>query len=160
MVSFYKLWRQMYNLLSRLLTLFRSFYSFDVKCISEMYCLLWRLNYRSQISLYHIFESAILIMSRFHEPISDEDARLLYSSGILSNKSPESLLNKVFFEIMLHLCRRGQENLREITTDDFEIIHIKDVECVVKKMTNLQRTTVTIIRRRVSWRQQVAKTVR
>ena len=48
-------------------------------------------------------------------------------------------MNKVFFEIMLHLCRRGQENLREITTDDFEIIHIKDVECVVKKSDELTK---------------------
>ena len=45
-------------------------------------------------------------------PISQEDLKKMYASGVLSNHSPKSLQRKVFFEIMYYLCRRGQENIR------------------------------------------------
>ena len=54
-------------------------------------------------------------------PISKGDFEKLYSTGTLSNENPTSLQYKVFFEIMLHFCRRGQENLRLLKISDFSI---------------------------------------
>ena len=54
-------------------------------------------------------------------PISKDDMDLLYSSGVFSLSTPYSLQNKVFFELMLFLCRRARENLRQMEIDDFEV---------------------------------------
>ena len=45
----------------------------------------------------------------------------LYQSKVFDCKSPKSLQRKVFFCIMYQLCRRGQENLRQIKVTDFVI---------------------------------------
>ena len=55
-----------------------------------------------------------------HE-ITKNDFNLLYSSGTFSTAKPSSLQKKVFFEVMLNLCRRGRENLRSLNVDSFEI---------------------------------------
>ena len=44
--------------------------------------------------------------------ITKADMELLYSSGVFSATKPSSLQKKVFFEVMLYICRRGRENLR------------------------------------------------
>ena len=54
-------------------------------------------------------------------PICKEDMVRLYSSGVFSLDTPLSLQRKVFFEILLHLCRREQENLRSLTKDYFSV---------------------------------------
>lgn len=54
-------------------------------------------------------------------PISKADIEKLYSTGTLSDKNPTSLQFKVFFEIMLYFCWRGQENLYELKVSDFSI---------------------------------------
>ena len=59
-------------------------------------------------------------------PISKTDMELLYSSGVFSIANPVSLLKKVFFEVVLYLCRRGIENLRKINIDDFEVKKFSD----------------------------------
>ena len=51
---------------------------------------------------------------KHYPPISSEDLKKMYDSGILSTQSPISLQRKVFFELMLHFGRRGKEELREI----------------------------------------------
>ena len=51
--------------------------------------------------------------------IWEEDFKKLYSSGVLGNETPETLLNKVFVEISLHFCRRGREGLRELKKTSF-----------------------------------------
>ena len=57
-----------------------------------------------------------------HKPsISSEDVAKLYESGAFSVSHPVSLQRKVFFEIMLFFCRRGRENLRNLTKDSFQI---------------------------------------
>ena len=55
------------------------------------------------------------------EPLSTEDFNKLYSSEVLSTAKPAGLENKVFVDIMVQLCNRGRENLRELTCNDFYI---------------------------------------
>ncbi|XP_048767947.2 uncharacterized protein LOC125674728 [Ostrea edulis] len=59
--------------------------------------------------------------SKHKEIISEEDIRKLYSTDTLSTKDPKSLQFKVFFELMMFLCNRGRENLRNMTKEDFVV---------------------------------------
>ena len=59
-------------------------------------------------------------------PISKSDLQLLYSSGVFSTVNPVSLQKKVFFEVMLYLCRRGRENLRLLEKDSFKLKEFPD----------------------------------
>ena len=43
------------------------------------------------------------------------------TSGLFSLENPVALQRKVFFEVMLFLCRRGRENLRNLKKDSFAI---------------------------------------
>ena len=52
-------------------------------------------------------------------PICEEDLKKLYESDVFNQNSPETLQNKVFFEVMLYFCRRGRQNLRELKKTDF-----------------------------------------
>ena len=60
-----------------------------------------------------------------HYPeIEDNDLSKLYSAWDLDTPqglldTPQGLLDKVQFDIMFYLCRRGQENLREMKKDHF-----------------------------------------
>ena len=58
-----------------------------------------------------------------HTPITKDDMAKLYSGKIIvfEVKAPSPLLNKVWFEIMYYLCRRGQENLRSMKNETFEV---------------------------------------
>jgi len=46
----------------------------------------------------------------------------MYSSDVLNTSHPVGLQNKVFVDLMIHLCNRGRENLREMTRVDFQIM--------------------------------------
>ena len=52
-------------------------------------------------------------------PISERDMTKMYESGTLSNDHPWGLLQKIYFEISLHFCRRGCEGLRELKKSSF-----------------------------------------
>ena len=54
-------------------------------------------------------------------PISDGDMKKLYECGVFSTETPKTLLNKVFFEVVLCFCRRGRQNLRELKKTDFVV---------------------------------------
>lgn len=57
-----------------------------------------------------------------HKPaITKADITKLYESGLFNINHPETLQNKVFFEVMLFFCRRGRQNLRQLQKDDFHI---------------------------------------
>ena len=46
--------------------------------------------------------------------------RTLYTNThTFDTSTPVGLQNKVFFELMLHICRRGRENLRDMTKSTF-----------------------------------------
>lgn len=45
----------------------------------------------------------------------------LHTSMVFSMHTPTGLLNKVWFELCLHFCRRGRENQRELTPQRFAI---------------------------------------
>ncbi len=57
-----------------------------------------------------------------HTPaISPEDMKQLYAPGhpVFATTVPVGLQRKVWFELMMYLCRRGRENLRDMTRDTF-----------------------------------------
>ena len=73
-------------------------------------------------------------------PISPEDIQKLYDSDVFSLSRPESLQRKVFFEIMLFLCRRGRENLRALTKDSLAVkIDGNGVEYIEKVVDELSK---------------------
>jgi hypothetical protein len=56
-----------------------------------------------------------------HEPLSNGDLEKCYKYFSKFLFSSEVLQEKVFFDLLLYLARRGRENLRELTKDHFEI---------------------------------------
>ncbi|XP_072021059.1 uncharacterized protein [Amphiura filiformis] len=56
-------------------------------------------------------------------PIDADDMTKLYESesGVFDVDTPEGLQNKVWFELMFFICRRGRENLRKLEKDHFAI---------------------------------------
>lgn len=56
-------------------------------------------------------------------PIDEDDMTKLYESesGVFDIDTPEGLQNKVWFELMFFICRRGRENLRKLEKDHFAI---------------------------------------
>ncbi|XP_075463623.1 uncharacterized protein LOC142498885 [Ascaphus truei] len=53
------------------------------------------------------------------KPLSKEDFQKLYESCDMN--TPSGLQHKVFVDLMLHLCSRGREKLREFSKDEFQI---------------------------------------
>jgi len=53
--------------------------------------------------------------------IEHSDIEKLYMSMVFSVHTPTGLLNKVWFELCLHVCRRGRDNQRELTPQMFAI---------------------------------------
>ncbi|KAL4227037.1 AP-2 complex subunit sigma [Mactra antiquata] len=51
--------------------------------------------------------------------ISETDLKKLYNSEVLSIDNPDTLLNKVFLDNLLHFSKRGRENLRAMKKTDF-----------------------------------------
>ena len=49
------------------------------------------------------------------------DIKKLYLSIAFNVNSPAGLLQKVWFELCLHFCRRGRENQRDLTPSMFDI---------------------------------------
>lgn len=74
------------------------------------------------------FEAAIAELKRIglgnveHYPsINEADRKKLYTSMFLSPNTPVGLQNKVQFDIRLYFCRRGMENIPNMTKSTFEI---------------------------------------
>ena len=78
-----------------------------------------------------------------HPAIEDQDLKKLkdYFSDTLD--TPLGLLHKVFFDIMLHLCRRGRENLQDLKICDYKVnmdsSGTRYVEQVVDELTKNHR---------------------
>ena len=79
-----------------------------------------------------------------YPPIDEEDLRKLYSCDVFNTDTPKNLQWKVFFELVLFLCRRGQENLRQLTKSCFVVKMGKKgekyIEKVVDELTKNHRT--------------------
>ncbi|XP_071122342.1 uncharacterized protein KIAA1958-like [Mytilus edulis] len=73
-----------------------------------------------------------------HKPsIQKGDIVKLYNHPRVFNPNiPTGLLNKVFFEVMLYFCRRGQENLRDLKVSDFDILTDDSGKRYVSKVTS------------------------
>ena len=56
-----------------------------------------------------------------HPSISPEDIQKCYETKVFSDDTPISLLCMNWFNISLHFCHRGRENLRSLTPDSFVI---------------------------------------
>lgn len=54
-----------------------------------------------------------------HLAITEEDMKMIY--GNFDTSYPRGLQEKVLFEIMYYLCRRGQENIDTMTKDTFDV---------------------------------------
>ena len=54
-----------------------------------------------------------------HPSISPEDIQKCHERKVFSDETPISLLRVNWFNISLHFCRRGRENLRSLTPDSF-----------------------------------------
>ena len=94
-------------------------------------CDLFDLNNDDVFSSYgEVYKAVLSDMKRkgfgsvqHYPPIEQEDLKKLYerSHHTFDSDTPVGLQNKVFFEIMYYLCRRGRENLREMKKDTFRI---------------------------------------
>ena len=62
-----------------------------------------------------------------HQAIDENDIAKLYRSGVFDQNSPTGLQLKVWFELMLYICRRGRENLRELKKDHVVVATDSDV---------------------------------
>ena len=79
-----------------------------------------------------------------HKPIiSEEDMRKLYGGGaVFGLCSPKPLQRKVFFEILYFFCRRGLENIRQLTKDSFIVKKDSDgVEYVMQQSDELRKNS-------------------
>ena len=56
-----------------------------------------------------------------HTPLDKNDITTLYESGVFDQSTPSGLQKKVWFELMIYICRRGRENLRNLKRDHFQI---------------------------------------
>ncbi|KAL5018120.1 hypothetical protein ScPMuIL_003842 [Solemya velum] len=55
-------------------------------------------------------------------PVSEQDMNKLYfDSDVFSIHTPQGLLNKVWFECMIYFGRKGKENVRNWTKNDFHL---------------------------------------
>ena len=57
-----------------------------------------------------------------HPSISPVDIKKCYETKVFSDENPTSLLRVNWFNIALHFCRRGRENLRALSRDSFVIM--------------------------------------
>ena len=53
--------------------------------------------------------------------IDENDLAKIYSSKVFDQSTPRGLQLKVWFELMVYICRRGRENLRQLTKGHFAI---------------------------------------
>ena len=60
------------------------------------------------------------------EPISQADLKKLQMSGLFSTETPQTLQNKVFFDIMTHFRRRGREGLWSLKPTSFKFVTDSD----------------------------------
>ena len=62
-------------------------------------------------------------MINHYPEIEPEDVRKLYAS--FNTDTPAGLQEKVWFDIMFYLCRRGRENLREMTKSTYFVDRVQ-----------------------------------
>ena len=63
--------------------------------------------------------AAGLDKTQHKKAIPSGDVERMYSTKVLSNHDPESLLYEVFFKVGLHFGRRGREDWRNLRKDSF-----------------------------------------
>lgn len=74
-----------------------------------------------------------------HKPsIKRSDMIKLYTSPVLSHEQPKSLQRKVFLDVMLFLCKRGQENFREMRKSNFAVKRDLNGVEYVEKVVDIQ----------------------
>ena len=56
-----------------------------------------------------------------YSQIDENDLANIYSSNVFDTNTPQGLQYSVRFELMIYICRRGRENLRQLTKNHFAI---------------------------------------
>lgn len=57
------------------------------------------------------------------EPIDESDINKMFESGVFDVDKPETLQNKVLFDLISHFGRRGREGLRNLKKSNFIVLH-------------------------------------
>ena len=86
-----------------------------------------------------------------HQAIDENDIAKLYSSGVFDQNYHTGLQLKVCFELMLYICWRGRENLRELKNGHFVVATDSDdrqyvtqaVDELTKKTREDNQSTMT-----------------
>lgn len=70
------------------------------------------------------------------KPISKPDLKKLQASGLFSTGTPQTLKNKVLFDIMTHFRRRGREGVRSLKPSFFQLFTDSEGHCYVAMSFN------------------------
>jgi hypothetical protein len=69
--------------------------------------------------------------------------RLYKHPTVFNTSTPQGLVNMVIFEVILYFCRRGQENLHELTIHHFTIKrdenNVTFVEKAISELTTIHQ---------------------
>ena len=95
---------------------FRKFYGIDI--ISDAAFVEANRSFRAQTAL---LKEKGLENPDPKKAISPEDMARLYRSGVFNTERPDTLQNKVFFEVMLFFPHRGRYSLKELKKTDFTV---------------------------------------
>ena len=80
--------------------------------------------------------------SHHYESISEKDLQKIRKPESFNLMNPRELQEKVFFDIVLCLGRRGQEGLRKLTKKSFTIL-VDDSGLEFAEMTYNEKTKIT-----------------
>jgi hypothetical protein len=92
-------------------------------------------NQHFKTALKHLKQKGFGAVSH-HPQIAKTDLRALYASPQFDPRTPKGLANKVQFDIRYYMCRRGSENIHNMTKNTFQIK--LDIDLNVRYVVKIQ----------------------